>query len=340
MAVRHLTLHAFHKPEEGETQLMPRQDAIASSPSVETLVTELNRQLLAKAGRHYGCFQKDNELYPFSRWLKEHQQGGLEFMKLTYQALSLFKRELDQSDLSVQGYLLFAFYEQPTSEHFLIALLHNADAMAINDELEITPSHYLDLSKVHLAASIDLTAWNEDSQRYVCFTQGKSQRRLAEHFGHFVGCLPSVDRSEQTETLLEQVAQFSQQLPAEQQLACREAVYEYCIEQEKLAEPVRLNELAKVIKPEAPDSFTDFAQNHPQPLPEEILPEKSTLKQLVRFHGRSMDLQLSFSASRLGKDIEYKADTDTLIIQGLPESIKAQLRRYALNESAPAGDND
>ncbi|MFP8965789.1 nucleoid-associated protein [Pokkaliibacter sp. CJK22405] len=330
MAVRHLTIHAFQKTEDGETQLLPRQDSLHPTPAIEHLISELNRQLLSKAGRHYGRFQKDSELYPFSRLLREHKQGTMPFMKLSFEFLNLFKRELDNSDLSLSGYLLFAYYETPTSEHLLIALLQNADAMAVNDELELTQSRYLDLSKVQLAANVDLAAWEENSERYVCFTQGKSQRRLADHFAHAVGCLPSIDREEQTEKLLEQVAHFSQQLPADQQLACRSAVYDYCVEQEKLAEPVRLEELAKVITPEAPDRFSDYAKAQPSPLPEEIIPQKQALRQLVRFNGRSSEVQISFAAGCLGKNIEYREDTDTLIIQGLPESLKHQLRRYAL----------
>lgn len=335
MAIRQLTLHAFHKAEDGETRLMPRQAPIPATPAVEHLISDLNRQLLSKAGRHYGCFQKDSELYPFSRWLQEHHQGGLEFMPLTFQALTLFKRELDQSEQAIQGYLLFARYDQPTSEHFLVALLQQAEAVTVNDELELTPSQYLDLGKIQLAASIDLNAWQEGSQRYICFIQGRSQRRLAEHFGHFIGCLPSVDREEQTEQLLEQVTKYSQQLPEPQQLASRAAVYEYCLEQEKLAEPVRIDELAKIISPQTPDDFTDFVANQPQPLPEEILPERQALRQLIRFSGRSSELMLNFAAERLGKDIHYDHHTDTLTIQGLPEALRHQLLRAL---TSPARD--
>ncbi|WP_235662090.1 nucleoid-associated protein, partial [Pseudomonas savastanoi] len=53
---------------------------------------------------------------------------------------------------------------------------HHSEGVAVNAELDVTPSRHLDLGQLHLAARINLSEWknNQNSKQYISFIKGKN----------------------------------------------------------------------------------------------------------------------------------------------------------------------
>ncbi len=66
----------------------------------------------------------------------------------------------------------------------------------------------------------------------------------------------------------------------------------------------------------------------------EIPADKRTLNQFRRFTGRAEGLPISFETHLLGSKVEFDQSRDTLLIHGLPDQLKNQLRKAAPSAEA------
>ena len=56
-----------------------------------------------------------------------------------------------------------------------MAVLSNLSSMRVNENLDINPTHYLDINHADIVARIDLTEWetNPESTSYLTFLKGE-----------------------------------------------------------------------------------------------------------------------------------------------------------------------
>ena len=79
------------------------------------------------------------------------------------------------------GFVLFCHYRYLAVEYLLVAVLSNLSSMRVNENLDINPTHYLDINHADIVARIDLTEWetNPESTRYLTFLKGRVGRKFA-----------------------------------------------------------------------------------------------------------------------------------------------------------------
>jgi nucleoid-associated protein len=217
------------------------------------------------------------------------------------------------------------------TDYLAIALLHHSEGVAVNAELNVTPSRHLDLSQLHLAARINLSEWknNQNSKQYISFIKGKNGKKVSDYFRDFIGCQEGVDGPGETRTLLKAFSDFveSEDLPEEAAREKTQTLVEYATTQTKLGEPVTLEELSSLIDEDRPKAFFDNIRNKDYGLSPEIPADKRTLNQFRRFTGRAEGLSISFEAHLLGDKVEYDEAAGTLIIKNLPTQLKDSLKR-------------
>ncbi|MGR6475166.1 nucleoid-associated protein YejK [Pseudomonas juntendi] len=331
MPIRHCIVHLIDKKPDGSPAVLHARDSeLAASDAIENLLADLNDSYNAKQGKAWGFFHGESGAYPLSGWLKQYLEGDTDFTAFSRQAVEHLQM-MEESNLSTGGHVLFAHYQQGMTEYLAIALLHHSEGVAVNAELDVTPSRHLDLGQLHLAARINLSEWknNQNSKQYISFIKGKNGKKVSDYFRDFIGCQEGVDGPGETRTLLKAFSDFveSEDLPEASAREKTQTLVEYATTQTKLGEPVTLEELSSLIDEDRPKAFYDHIRNKDYGLSPEIPADKRTLNQFRRFTGRAEGLSISFEAHLLGDKVEYDEAAGTLIIKGLPTTLVDQLKR-------------
>ncbi|PVZ11254.1 MULTISPECIES: nucleoid-associated protein YejK [unclassified Pseudomonas] len=332
MPIRHCIVHLIDKKPDGSPAVLHARDsALQASQALENLLADLNESYNAKQGKAWGLFHAESGAYPFSGWLKSYLDEEQDFTAFSRQAVEHLQKLMEESNLSVGGHVLFAHYNQGMTEYLAIALLHHSEGVAVNAELDVTPSRHLDLSQLHLAARVNLSEWrnNAQSKQYISFIKGKNGKKVSDYFRDFIGCQEGIDGPGETRTLLKAFSDYveSEDLPEEAAREKTNTLVEYATTQSKLGEPVTLQELSELIDEDRPQAFYDHIRNKDYGLSPEIPADKRTINQFRRFTGRAEGLSISFEAHLLGSKIEYDEEAGTLTIKGVPTQLADQLKR-------------
>jgi len=332
MPIRHCIVHLIDKKPDGSPAVLHARDSeLAASDAIENLLADLNDSYNAKQGKAWGFFHGESGAYPFSGWLKQYQDGEKDFATFSRVAVEHLQKLMEESNLSTGGHVLFAHYQQGMTEYLAIALLHHSEGVAVNAELDVTPSRHLDLGQLHLAARVNLSEWknNQNSKQYISFIKGKNGKKVSDYFRDFIGCQEGVDGPGETRTLLKAFSDFveKEDLPEESAREKTQTLVDYATTQTKLGEPVTLEELSSLIDEDRPEAFFDHIRNSDYGLSPEIPADKRTLNQFRRFTGRAEGLSISFEAHLLGSKVEYDEEAGTLVIKGLPTQLIDQLKR-------------
>ena len=332
MPIRHCIVHFIDKKPDGSPAVLHARDAeLDASDALENLLGDLNDSYNAKQGKAWGFFHAESGAYPLSGWLRQYQDGEQDFTAFSRLAVEHLQKLMEESNLSVGGHVLFAQYQQGMTDYLAIALLHHSEGVAVNADLDVTPSRHLDLSQLHLAARINLSEWthNLNSRQYISFIKGKNGKKVSDYFRDFIGCQEGVDGPGETRTLLKAFSDFveHEDLPEEAAREKTQTLVDYATTQTKRGEPVTLEELSELIDEDRPKAFYDHIRNKDYGLSPEIPADKRTLNQFRRFTGRAEGLSISFEAHLLGSKVEYDEENGTLVIKGLPTQLVDQLKR-------------
>ncbi|MCE1116185.1 MULTISPECIES: nucleoid-associated protein YejK [Pseudomonas] len=332
MPIRHCIVHLIDKKPDGSPAVLHARDSeLAASDAIENLLADLNDNYNAKQGKAWGLFHGESGAYPFSGWLKQYLEQEKDFTSFSRIAVEHLQKLMEESNLSTGGHVLFAHYQQGMTEYLAIALLHHSEGVAVNAELDVTPSRHLDLGQLHLAARVNLSEWknNQNSKQYISFIKGKNGKKVSDYFRDFIGCQEGVDGPGETRTLLKAFSDFveKEDLPEESAREKTQTLVDYATSQTKMGEPMGLEELSSLIDEDRPQAFFDHIRNSDYGLSPEIPADKRTLNQFRRFTGRAEGLSISFESHLLGSKIEYDEEAGTLVIKGLPTQLVDQLKR-------------
>ncbi len=335
MAIKQLILHYLEKhPEQTTCTLRPRQAPLPITPELENLLQELVGAYNQKAGKAFGRFNSQSA--EFSQALEQYLQGSQEFVSFSLQSAEALKTRFDEATLVSGGYLLFAHYQQGVTEYLLVALLSPSLSLSVNDQLEITGSEYLDLSRLNLAARINLSAWQGQTQadRYISWLKPRGGRRLADYFCQVLGVEEQGDSKQDTEQLVQAVSDYcSEQSEAQEgEETLKEKAVSFCKETAS-DEYISLEELSAYLNDEEPDRFARFVNTGDYDLAPQIKPEPRQMQRMLRYSGRDSGLSLSFDARLLGERLQFDAASGTLTIRGLPKGLLQQLQGQTPEEA-------
>lgn len=344
MIIRDIVVHLIDKQaDSGPSNLTLSQNSMADSPTLELFLEELNKAYNSKPSKVFGRFinsngassaeedsiDADNDMAGNRELLTDHLAGQINFIDYTHQSMNLLKHYIDQASKATGGYMVFVNYKLFGSDFMLIVMLNNVTGVAVDGELGITDVNYLDINKLHLAARIDLSLWQDDpqSERYISMIRGKESNKLSDYFRHFIGSDETINSKHETNELLTAVSQYCEDKiqDDEQKSQFKQKSAEYCLEQAEKGQNVNIKDFSGYVADGAVDDFMNYIKSEQFELNNEISPNKTVIRRFNKISGRNQQVSITINEEALGDTVIYDADKETLTLSDLPASLKSQL---------------
>lgn len=151
--INQIALHQLIKRDEQNLELVLRDSLLEPTATVVDMMAELHRVYSAK-NKAYGLFSEESEL---AQTLRLQRQGEEDFLAFSRAATGRLRDELAKYPFADGGIVLFCHYRYLAVEYLLVAVLNNLSSMRVNENLDINPTHYLDINHADIVARIDLT---------------------------------------------------------------------------------------------------------------------------------------------------------------------------------------
>lgn len=336
MPILHAVMHFIDKKPDGSpAALHMASTSLPESGAIENLVHDVNDGYNAKTGKAWGFFHGESGAYPLSGWLAKVVSGDMQFLDFTRTAVEHLTRLMEESNLAVGGHVLFAMYQQGLTDYLTIAILREAETISVADDLTVSVSRHLDTSALHFAARINLSEWkhNPASRQYISFIKSKNGKRISHYFQDFMGCQEGIDSPGETRTLLKAFTDFvkAEELPADAASEKSQHLVAYAQAQDKIGEPVSLDDLSEALDEDRPKTRADFIRAGDYGMSESFAADKRTLNQYRRYTGRAEGMSISFEAHLLGERVEFDQASASLTIKNLPTQLIDQLKRFAVS---------
>ncbi|MFY2509188.1 nucleoid-associated protein YejK [Vibrio pectenicida] len=322
-------LHQLRKNDSDELIVNFRTECLENDASTENLVAELHRVFNSKAGKGFGSFKSDSE---FQIWLHELRKDERNFYDFSQFSANRLKNELSKYPFADEGILVIAEYQSLATDYLFVAIVPSNQSLKVTEGLDISATDYLDLSKMDIAARIDLTSYETDkeSNRYLAYIKGRVGRKVSDFFLDFLQAEVGLDSKQQNQVLIQAVEDFctDSKLEKEDAISYKKQVADYCNEQIKMGDEVQVRELSGELPPtDDGTSFLDFTQNQGYELEESFPGDRTAVRKLTKYVGAGGGLNMSFDSMLLGERIFYDPQTDTLTIKGTPPNLRDQLTR-------------
>ncbi|GAB7201098.1 nucleoid-associated protein YejK [Dickeya oryzae] len=263
--------------------------------------------------------------------MRSCRKGDDDFLAFSRAATGRLRDELAKYPFAEGGVVLFCQYRYLAVEYLLIAVLNSCNSLRVNEQLDISSTHYLDIHHADIVARIDLTEWetSPESTRYLTFLKGRVGRKVSDFFMDFLAAAEGLDTKAQNKGLLKAVDDYctDAQLDKNERQQYRQQVYSYCNEQLQAGEEIELEALSNELPPLGEKTFQAFTAEQGYELEESFPADRSTLRQLTKFAGSGGGLSINFDALLLGERIFWDPATDTLTIKGTPPNLRDQLQR-------------
>lgn len=325
--IEQIVLHQLIKQSD-QLDIVLRDSVLKNDSAVDAMVSELHRVYSAK-NKAFGLFDQNS---PFAESLNNYSHGDVDFLIFTKIATQRLRDELAKYPFAEGGVVVFCQYRHLATKYLLIAVLDSCDSMWVNDQLDVSMTHYLDIEHADIIARIDLTEWqtNPQSTRYLTFLKGRIGRKVSDFFMDFLAATEGLDTKAQNRGLLQAVDDYCSeaQLEKQERQSCRKQVYSYCNGQLQAGEEISLSELAKELPVLGDRDFNQFTYDKGYELEQQFPADRGTLRQLTKFSGSGGGLSIGFDTSLLGERIFWDAQTDTLTIKGTPPNLRDQLQRF------------
>lgn len=328
MAIKQILVHQLEENPESNALTTTTGHTLPATPALEAMLDDLLQTYNKKQDKRYGQFADEPES-PFPSELNQYLNEALNFEELTINTLNQISEKLGEAGALGGGYVLFADYQQGLTRYLMLCMLSSNVSVTVTEDLSIQDCAYLDTGKMSLACRINITEWqgNTNSGRYLSFLRPRGGRRLSDVFQDALGCSETSGSKEEADTLVKAVKEFATEAPSlENHKEVSRQVYDFCQNKADEGDALTLEELTGYLSEAGSDEFAKFVNTRDYDMTTPMAPEKRTLTKLVRYTGRSKGLTLAFDAELLGTQVYYDESTDQLIIKGVPDKLKEQLK--------------
>jgi nucleoid-associated protein len=298
---------------------------------VDNLSLELSDslgELFKKTGLIFGAFDEGSVEQPLARFVADLEENYDENERALDNFLDFSKRstgylaEMMRRSSAVKakgGYLLFYTYEDDDQVlHLNIVLLRKTQGLTLDAGLELGQIERLDLDKLHMGSSINLSQWSAgESDKYVCFKRGARASSVTDYFADFIGVSACTSTATDTQGLIDAVIGYCDHkgMSSVEKEETRQRALRYCKESLVTDGPLILEEFSAFIDGENPDDFLRLAQGEEFLLNNEIYLDNRTLRRFVRIDIKTNAYSLSFDTSLLhDDDFDYDPEEQSLVI--------------------------
>ncbi len=188
---------------------------------------------------------------------------------------------------------------------------------------------------MELAAKINLSAPDpEDTAANVSILFRRGDKVLSDSFQQAVGFADPLDTVAQTKVFIESVSRYTDSLDEAVASETRNRIVDYCIDQDKAGEPVKLDELSSHVNAEKPEALREyFVGNEALAAQREFIPDRKQLRQFVRISGRNENVSLSFTSDCIGETVIFDKEAETLTLRQVPLAVKARILDLLRNKA-------
>lgn len=327
LTINQVVVHQLNKQNLDDLELVLRDKLLEITPAVSHLIESIHAVYSSKS-KAYGLFNSHSLFAQHLAGLRAEKQDFLSFSRWSTQQL---RDELVKYPFATGGIVLFAEYRYLAVQYLIIAVLDSQSSMRVNEQLEISSTHYLDIHRADIIARIDLTEWETqpDSTRYLSFLRGRIGRKVADFFMDFLGASAGLDTKLQNRHLIQAVEDYCDEVSCNEQTRqeYRHQVYSWCQQQQQAGEEIAIETLSQELPVIEERSFAEFARAQGYELEASFPADRSTLRALTKYSGSGGGLSISFDANLLNDRIIWDSQGNTLTITGLPPNLRDQLER-------------
>ncbi|MBE4004224.1 nucleoid-associated protein [Vibrio parahaemolyticus] len=331
MAIKNVILHEVTRDKDGDPVVTNLRDEENSTDGLGSKLTEQLIELFSQATLNIGEFgvDGDSSLEPaFEQQLKRLHNQEKSFVETTKDMAERFADIISEPKLqSVKGGILaFYIYEYRDNTLLAVTVLNRIDGINASKDLDLSSATIIDLNRLHLGASINLTDWDEGlSSRYIKFKTGRSVE-MRDYFESFIGCQRDKQAAtRETSALKTAIKTYSSELGLDSDATQSklDSAHSFIQEQQKAGKEVLLTHVANAVFPDSTDDFLAVARNDEHQLSEQIAISTAELKRYVRLSGRGKGVSISFDNDLLGKTVTF--EDDQLIFTDIPETLKQSI---------------
>ena len=359
MPVTHFITHPINKEAQKPAAIV----TVAANEAelddyCQLVVSQLKGIFVQRASRRYGCFNPELTRVKdlILNWLTDQQN----FLSLTKKISQQFADMMANTELEIDGYFAFATEELAETDKLYIFHLREKSNFCLNADMALSESLVLDFSNTGFGLCIDIRALKieqeegkRSEEKYITFSFGRGDKAIQKLFSDFTGFIDTLDTEQETQEFLQIVEEYAQTLPESESAETKTKVIEYCMEQDKQGEVVAFKTLSGQLDNSAPEKFEQFVaqkkreRHQINPVSEssinedagsaetagsdsviksELIPDRKSLKNYLRYSGKNKEVTLSFAATALGTDISFDATENSLTIKNLPNRLLKQLK--------------
>lgn len=326
MDLRALIVHRLDKESNGVGVANLRQSLIPIEEKELEFINNVKETYYKKSNPNYGIFDSNTVSYPFQTMVTSYLSNETDFLTFTITAMEHYKSVINDVPVATGGYVIFSHYLLNQEEFLMTVMLNNSKKQFnINNDLSIDQLMSLDIDKLDMANSINITRWNNHENTYLSFARGRKQ--IANYFKRFIGCTDQTSAQQASENLKRAFLDYVGELDLETQAVeeLRNRVFNYCTEKIKRKEDISLSHISSMIDEENPNLFSEFASSEEYSVNPMIKGHTKTLKNLKFYVFRSKNLTLEFDSSLVANHtITYNRESNELLIRNVPEALKIQ----------------
>lgn len=279
--------------------------------------------------RQFGVFDVALPSAALASGANDYQSQKIDADALGLTLAQQLQLKINNSEKSPPWYLWFISEQGGDGEILYLFLLKHDEIHHISAQQTVTMGSTIQPNRLQYAAKLSLTEWQSaQSKTYLSYLAPKNQDPITLAWNELIGFSEGADRSAQTEEFLTAVDRYAEELPAEKEQEYRTRVINYCLDQDRVGEPVEIKALSRHVDEAAPEALMNFYTEHFEAPATALYADRKQLKRYTRFYGRDNDLSIGFSTLMLGRDVIYDESSGTLTIRVIPKSLKSQLARH------------
>lgn len=313
----------------GTLSVDERPDLLPVTATVQRLVDQLVSEYAKRSGKSHGRFIDQEDNYPIQKYIREYYtEHSKTFLELS-QAMMKTLCAKATGTAATGGHVFIAQISHDELNYLIVAILTDELGAALTAGKELTDSIYLDIKGFRFAGRIDMTNWQNGGERYLSFLKGRKQDRVSDYFKAFLGCDNSVVAAAETAILLAGLELFVAQQEMDE-VAKDEFLtkaFHICSRLASDDEPIDIQEFANELWPSEPEQLVAVLSAPDLKLSEGFVPDKRTLRRLVKFSGKTPLWKIEFERTALNQGQIVFNDDETLTINNLPEELKDRLRK-------------
>ncbi|MEZ9182977.1 nucleoid-associated protein [Vibrio splendidus] len=323
----------FHKvltqQHKTPVDIKPREEELAL-PDVRAnnLVDAVLASYDKESSLAYAGFVTDS-LFPTK--LDKFLKNETSFYDFSCELLNQLRNEMVKVPASTGGYLTIANYESDNEQKLLLLLLKDKEGIGISNSLELEEVHTLNLDKLHVAATINITGWKNSKDRYISFLKGRArEQEVVGYFKSLVNIDEAMytDPAKHTKDLVNVIRNFCDEKLASNECGdAKKRVHAFSLDKAENDQSITLDEIANLICPASPQDFIDYIKEKKLEIPGEFIPIEKRLQTLIRYRvkGETTDYTLSFEHSAIEDKKIWLNSDDHLVIGDIPAWLKKQV---------------